>query len=215
MGSSLSSFPSPIDGAIEWIVLTKAPVAGLVKTRLIPTLGEQGACDLYSELLVRLEHTLRALVIHNDARVALWVSGDDQHEAFTSWSRMATVYKQTAGLDLGARMAMAVERSLSRGCIPVLIGVDVPCLDEVYLMNCLHHLENHEVVISPAEDGGYGLLGMKQFYSGLFENKRWGTDSVFDSTKADLDVLPLKVAYLPMVWDVDEPADVKRWRAEV
>jgi glycosyltransferase A (GT-A) superfamily protein (DUF2064 family) len=109
-------------------------------------------------------------------------------------------------------MATAVKSSLSRGYIPVLVGVDVPDLDESYLMNCLEQLKNHEVVISPAEDGGYGLLGMKQFYAELFEGKIWGTDSVFEKTKKDLERLKLEVTYLPRVWDVDEPADAKRWR---
>lgn len=196
---------------VEWIVLTKAPVAGFVKTRLIPDLGEQGACDLYIHLLKRLENTLEKLVDKTHSQVALWIAGDDQHEVFKSWKNIATVYKQPVDADLGLRMAKAVKSSLSRGCIPVLIGVDVPDLDESYLMNCLEQLKKYEVVISPAEDGGYGLLGMKQFYVELFENKNWGTDSVFKSTRADLDALQLEVAYLPKVWDVDEPADAKRW----
>ena len=196
---------------IEWIVLTKAPVAGFVKTRLIPTLGKQGACDLYIQLLTRLENTLKNVVDKTHSQVALWVAGDDQHEAFIPWQSFATFYQQPTESDLGVRMAVAVQSSLARGCVPVLIGVDVPDLDEAYLINCTQQLESHELVISPAEDGGYGLLGLKQFYAELFENKNWGTDSVFEKTKKDLDALRLKVVYLPRVWDVDEPADAKRW----
>ena len=196
---------------IEWIVLTKAPVAGFVKTRLIPTLGKQGACDLYIQLLTRLENTLKNLVDKTHSQVALWIAGDDQHEAFIPWQSFATFYRQPNEADLGVRMAMAVQSALARGRLPVLIGVDVPDLDEAYLINCTQQLESHELVISPAEDGGYGLLGMKQFYAELFEGKIWGTDSVFEKTKKDLDALRLKVAYLPRVWDVDEPADAKRW----
>lgn len=197
---------------IEWIVLTKAPVAGFVKTRLIPELGEQGACDLYIQLLTRLENTLKNLVDKTHSQVALWIAGDDRHEAFNPWQTLSTFYKQPADADLGVRMALAVKSALARGRIPVLIGVDVPNLDEAYLMTCLQQLKNREVVISPAEDGGYGLLGMKQFYAELFENKNWGTDSVFEATKMNLEKLQLEVAYLPKVWDVDEPADAKRWR---
>ena len=70
------------------------------------------------------------------------------------------------------------------------------------------------MVISPAEDGGYGLLGMKQFYTELFENKLWGTDSVFAETQRDIQSLEISSKYLPQVWDVDEPEDVARWLTE-
>lgn len=202
---------------IEWVVLTKAPIAGLVKTRLIPALGEQGACELYMQLLARLENTLKPLVVNNNCQVALWIAGDAEHEAFKSWSSIATFYKQhdsrDRGMDLGERMAMAVQSSLARGCIPVLIGVDVPDLTEKYLTNCLEQLRLHDVVISPAEDGGYGLFGLKQFYSEVFKEKAWGTDTVFQQTQLDLKALEIKTAYLPKVWDVDEIEDVERFLA--
>jgi len=200
---------------VEWIVLTKAPVPGLVKTRLIPALGEQGACDLYEQLLVRLQDTLTSLTSTQPSQVALWIAGDAEHEAFKSWSSLATFYQQPEGndrqVDLGERMAVAVKSSLSRGYIPILIGVDVPDLDEAYLADCMARLENHELVISPAEDGGYGLLGMKQFYAELFVDKRWGTDTVFTDTEKDILRLKINAASLPRVWDVDEKEDVARW----
>jgi rSAM/selenodomain-associated transferase 1 len=197
--------------SIEWIVLTKAPIPGTVKTRLIIELGDQGACDLYIQLLKRLENTLKNLVSKTHSDVALWIAGDDQHEVFIPWQSFATFYRQPNEADLGGRMSMAVQSALARGRIPVLIGVDVPSLDEAYLMKCLQQLKNYEVVISPAEDGGYGLLGMKQFYAELFEGKAWGTDSVFHDTLNTIETLQLSVAYLPKVWDVDEPVDVGRW----
>ena len=205
--------------AIEWIVLSKAPIPGLVKTRLIPALGEHNACNIYGQLLTRLENTLRELRSTKKTHIALWIAGDCEHEAFRSWADIATVYKQPAqddlsSIDLGVRMAIAVKSAVSRGRIPILIGVDVPDLDVPYLVNCLQHIESHDLVISPAEDGGYGLLGMKQFYHELFENKAWGTDSVFAETQRDIQRLEISAKYLPQVWDVDEPEDVARWLAE-
>jgi len=205
--------------AIEWIVLSKAPIPGLVKTRLIPALGEHNACDIYGQLLTRLENTLRELSTTKKTHIALWIAGDCEHEAFRSWADIATFYKQPApddlsSIDLGVRMAIAVKSALTRGRIPILIGVDVPDLDVPYLSDCLLQLENHDLIISPAEDGGYGLLGMKQFYTELFENKLWGTDSVFAETKRDIQRLKILAKYLPQVWDVDEPEDVARWLAE-
>ncbi|MBL4796940.1 MAG: TIGR04282 family arsenosugar biosynthesis glycosyltransferase [Oleispira sp.] len=222
-----------MENKVEWIVLTKAPVPGLVKTRLIPALGEQAACAVYEQLLARLLGSLKQVTVSSGSgvmpsRIALWIAGDAEHEAFKPWLALAeqvTFYQQPSGTDtgvdkdadkgkadLGERMALAVQSSLSRGYIPVLIGVDVPDLDETYLLNCLQQLRNHDLVISPAEDGGYGLLGMKQFYAELFVNKAWSTDTVFESTKADIERLDIMAKYLPKVWDVDESADVERFR---
>jgi glycosyltransferase A (GT-A) superfamily protein (DUF2064 family) len=62
-----------------------------------------------------------------------------------------------------------------------------------------------------AEDGGYGLLGMKQFYPELFVDKAWGTETVFSATQGDIETLVIDAAYLAEVWDVDEHEDVQRW----
>jgi len=202
------------DQKFEWVVLSKAPIAGLVKTRLIPALGEQGACDVYKQLLTRLRESLSEVLADTPltSQVALWIAGDSDHEAFKSWSSLATFYQQPSAGDLGERMALAVQSSLARGCIPILIGVDVPDLDKKYLKNCLTQFKKYDLVISPAEDGGYGLLGMTQFYSALFVNKFWGSDTVFQSTKSDIEKLKINTAYLLKVWDVDEVADVERFR---
>ena len=205
---------------VEWIVLTKAPVPGLVKTRLIPVLGKQGACDVYCQLLNRLQQTLRTMIAKQGGEVALWIAGDDEQGVFQPWADFSVSYQQPAyhlgeaseGVDLGVRMAMAVKAALSRKRIPVLIGVDVPDLTEDYLLNCLVELADHDLVISPAEDGGYGLLGMKHFYADLFNNKRWGSDTVFNASRLDIKRLGIHAAYLPTVWDVDEIADVERFR---
>ncbi|MFT4776208.1 MAG: rSAM/selenodomain-associated transferase 1 [Oleispira sp.] len=199
-----------VERTVEWVVLTKAPIPGLVKTRLIPSLGEQGACDVYQQLLARLAISLKDVVVYN-SQVALWIAGDVEHEAFNAWSGFASFYQQPNVGDLGERMALAVKSSLARGFIPVLIGVDVPDLDEAYLTDCLQQLKKHDLVISPAEDGGYGLLGMKQFYPELFVDKAWGTETVFSATQGDIETLVIDAAYLAEVWDVDEHEDVQRW----
>lgn len=196
---------------VEWIVLTKAPVPGLVKTRLIASLGELVACDVYEQLLERMKNTLKKVINRSDTQVAVWVAGNTEHEAFIPWKAFSDFYLQPEIGDLGDRMGLAVQSSLARGCVPVLIGVDVPDLDEGYLLDCLKQLEHNDLVISPAEDGGYGLLGMKQFYPELFQNKNWGTSSVFEDTEKNIKQLEIQAAYLSTVWDVDEVADVERW----
>jgi len=202
---------------IDWLVLTKAPVSSTVKTRLIPHLGEQQATDLYLSLLRRLYNTLCELKQRGIGSTSLWISGDQKHPAFEHWQEIADFHTQPEG-DLGIKMAAAVQASLQRGRLPILIGVDVPMLDVEYLSKAAQELLEHDLVISPAEDGGYGLLGINQSIKGgykqLFENKTWGTDSVYANTKADLEALKQQGfdwAKLPMVWDLDEPEDVKRY----
>ena len=200
---------------VEWIVLTKAPIPGLVKTRLIPALGKQGACDVYCQLLNRLQQTLRSMIAKRGGEVALWIAGDDEQGVFQSWADFSVSYQQPAyhlgeaseGVDLGVRMAMAVKAALSRKRIPVLIGVDVPDLTEDYLLNCLVELADHDLVISPAEDGGYYLLGMKSFKKKLFINKNWGTSSVLKNTLNDLKKEKTKL--LEPRNDVDYYEDIK------
>jgi len=197
---------------IDWLVLTKTPVPGTVKTRLIPHLDEQQATDLYLSLLSRLYNTLSTLKQQGIGSTSLWVSGDQHHAAFEPWKNIADFHSQPEG-DLGIKMAAAVQASLQQGRLPILIGVDVPVLDVEYLVMAARSLLENDLVISPAEDGGYGLLGLKQFHPQLFENKDWGTDSVFADTRADLATLKqqgFNWAELPMVWDVDEPEDVER-----
>lgn len=203
---------NPDNQKVEWVVLTKAPIPGLVKTRLIPALGEKKACEIYEQLLIRMQTTLQRVVAKSSSQVALWVAGDIEHEAFNPWAKFVSFYQQPEVGDLGDRMAIAVQASFARGYTPVLIGIDVPDLDEAYLTDCIKQLGNHDLVVSPAEDGGYGLLGMKQFYPELFVNKRWGTGSVFESTKSDIVGLNINAAYLPCVWDVDEFEDVERFQ---
>jgi len=198
---------------IDWLVLTKAPVPGTVKTRLIPYLGEQQATDLYLSLLSRLYSTLLEFKQQGIGSTSLWISGDQNHHAFECWKDLAEFHAQPDG-DLGIKMATAVQSSLQLNRIPVLIGVDVPVLDVEYLSKAAQALLENDIVISPAEDGGYGLLGLTQFHPQLFESKDWGTDSVFADTRADLAVLKqqgFNWAELPTVWDVDEVADVERY----
>jgi rSAM/selenodomain-associated transferase 1 len=198
---------------VDWLVLTKAPVPGTVKTRLIPHLGEQQATDLYLSLLRRLYNTLCELKQRDIGSTSLWISGDQKHPAFEPWQEIADFHTQPEG-DLGIKMAAAVQASLQQDRLPILIGVDVPMLDVEYLSKAAQALLEHDLVISPAEDGGYGLLGMKQCHPQLFENKVWGTDSVLADTYADLATFKqqgFNWAELPTVWDVDEVADVERY----
>jgi rSAM/selenodomain-associated transferase 1 len=123
-----------------------------------------------------------------------------------------TGHDQPAG-DLGQRMHAAFATHARRSDAPLLlIGTDCPALDEQHLQAAAKRLlEADEAVFTPAEDGGYVLVGLRRPQIALFEGIDWGTDQVMVQTRARLMLLGLRWSEMPALWDVDEPADWRRW----
>ncbi|HZX16332.1 MAG TPA: TIGR04282 family arsenosugar biosynthesis glycosyltransferase [Pseudomonas sp.] len=195
--------------SISLHMLARAPVAGRVKTRLIPALGAQGACDLQQLLL---ERALQ-LPAHGFSERFLWLDdfpGADlqQLAQCLGW----TLVEQPAG-DLGERMRRIATLGLAESDAVVLIGNDCPALDGDYLQAACGALQEHSVVIGPAEDGGYVLLGLRSMAASLFSDMPWGTERVFDLTLQRLQQLDWRPALLPALWDVDRPEDLSRLAA--
>jgi len=195
--------------SISLHLLARAPVAGRVKTRLIPALGAQGACDLQQLLL---ERALQ-LPAHGFSERFLWLDdlpGADlqQRAQGLGW----TLVEQPAG-DLGERMRRIATLGLAQSDAVVLIGNDCPALDGAYLQAACAALQEHSAVIGPAEDGGYVLLGLRSMVASLFSDMPWGTGQVFDITLQRLQQLGWCPALLPALWDVDRPEDLARLEA--
>jgi rSAM/selenodomain-associated transferase 1 len=117
------------------------------------------------------------------------------------------------GADLGARMHDALAQALRAGQTPVLIGSDCPVLSADDLAQAFIALQTADVVFAPAQDGGYALVGLRREAPELFAQVDWGTEQVMSQTLAHAQALGLKVRLLRTVWDVDTPADLRRWRA--
>jgi uncharacterized protein len=195
--------------SISLHMLARAPVAGRVKTRLIPALGAQGACDLQQLLL---ERALQ-LPAHGFSERFLWLDdlpGADLQQLAQSlgW----TLVEQPAG-DLGERMRRIAALGLAESDAVILIGNDCPALDGGYLQAACDALQEQSVVIGPAEDGGYVLLGLRCIDAALFSDMPWGTERVFDMTLQRLQQLDWRPALLPALWDVDRPEDLSRLAA--
>lgn len=176
------------------IVFAKRPVAGKVKTRLIPALGAEGAARLAAEMLERTVAealaTGLAVELRGDPDPAGWFAGD---------VRLAA---QGAG-DLGARLARAARRP------PVLlIGTDCPALDRRRLAAAAQALESHDAVLHPAADGGYVLLGLARFDRSIFADISWSTPAVAGETIARVEALGWSLDVRETLADVDEPADL-------
>ncbi len=96
----------------------------------------------------------------------------------------------------------------------VIIGTDCPDSSEGLIMNAFAYLHLHDVVIGPAEDGGYYLLGIKHLYPWLFENIQWSTNSVLSETLNKCAALQLDYSLLPVLKDIDEEKDLEEFKMQ-
>ena len=188
------------------IVFAKAPVAGAVKTRLIPALGAEGAATLATRLL---ERTLAAGTAAGFDQVELCVSPDTSHPAFGALAAAhgLTLTAQGDG-DLGARIDRALARVLRDHRHAVLIGTDAPALDAARLRDAARALEGADAVFVPALDGGYALVGLQRAQPALFQGIAWSTPQVMAQTRERARAAGLTWAERDPVPDIDEPADL-------
>ncbi len=195
------------------IVFAKAPIPGEVKTRLLSTMDSASVIALYEKLIL---HTLRTALDSKVGPVKLWCTPSADHPFFIHCANKFQIeLHQQAGGDLGKRMALAFRETLTRAPIALLIGTDCPSLTSKDLIEANQTLKQGvPVVISPAEDGGFVLIGLCQYEPSLFEGVLWGTESVLKETKDRLRQLGWDWRELPTRWDVDRPEDVDRLRRE-
>jgi uncharacterized protein len=199
-----SATPEPVALAI----LAKAPVAGLVKTRLIPALGADGAAALHARLIERTVEIACAAAI---GPVILWVT-PGPHPCFTALaSRFQIALAAQPDGDLGARMLAACQAAAGPA---IVIGSDCPALTPSHLRQAADVLrDGHDVVVIPAEDGGYVLIGSRCPQPELFAGMTWSTDQVMAQTRQRLARHRLTWRELPSLWDLDRPEDLARLRA--
>jgi uncharacterized protein len=188
------------------IVFTKAPVAGYAKTRLIPALGAQGAADLAERLMhAALAHAVESRL----GPVELCVTPDRTHRALAAAvQRHGVALSEQGDGDLGERMTRAFERVLRTQPQALLIGTDAPGLEAGYLRAAAQALREADAVFGPAADGGYTLVGLKRPRPELFLHMRWSHDAVMAHTRERLAQAKLRHVELPVLHDVDEPADL-------
>jgi rSAM/selenodomain-associated transferase 1 len=196
--------------AAHLLIFARHPELGRVKTRLAAGIGAEAALAVYEELLQHTYNATASVAAHK----TVWLA-----EAPTTAGSLPAVwntYEQQLQFpgDLGLKMQAAFSHAFSHGAkAAVIIGTDCPGLTTALLTQAYAALTTHDVVIGPAEDGGYYLLGMNELYQDLFANKSWSTDSVLTHTVADAARLGLRVAQLPTLRDVDDAADLAAWRA--
>jgi uncharacterized protein len=189
------------------IVFVKAPRPGAVKTRLAAAIGPEAACFAYQRLVRCVLGKLSCL-----PSIQLYISPPDcaveiQAMAGERWE----IHSQDEG-DLGARMHGAFVRAFAQRWKPVvIIGSDCPDIEPADVMEAWQRLSSHDVVIGPARDGGYWLIGLREPQPGLFHGMSWSTSKVMEETIQRAASLGLSVHRLRELSDIDTHEDWLAW----
>ncbi len=189
------------------IVFAKAPIPGQVKTRLIPALGPHDAAHLYQAML---HATLEMVSQAKFDGIELYCAPDTQHEVFQKLSLDYPIELcQQRGRDLGARMFHAMQAGLRRYDKVVLIGTDCLQLNITDLNQARSYLtDQFPIVLGPASDGGYVLIGAKTLSSTLFSDMPWGGDEVLELTRKSIQKLGWQWQEIRTLQDIDRPEDL-------
>ena len=194
------------------VVFAKAPVPGQVKTRLCPPLTPDEAATLHgSFVLDTLERTRTAaakLKLPFDRYLACAPSSTLAFFKIMEERQAVTLIDQT-GDGLGERMRRTFDLLLGRYEQVLIVGTDVPSLPLTHFKHALGLLDSNDLVLGPALDGGYYLIGLKRTAPELFSDIPWSTDQVLTLTQEKARKLGLKIALLPVWRDVDTIDDLQ------
>ncbi len=194
------------------IIFGRYPHPGKVKTRLASSIGDDTAAEFYR---LCAEHTFRQLTPFLSHSSIFFYCADS--EDFSLTHEWVTPYRFTteiqSGSTLGERMRSAFDSAFQTGAKQVIIiGTDAPDISSEVLQTSVAALENADIVIGPALDGGYYLLGMKQPNKDLFGDIPWSTDTVFQATIEKAQSHHLTTQLLPVLTDIDTLEDLLAWR---
>ncbi|NNK28325.1 MAG: glycosyltransferase [Flavobacteriaceae bacterium] len=182
------------------IVFVKNIKLGKVKTRLAETIGDRAAIEVYSKLV----DVTRKAIENVNADIRIYFSESLENG---DWQEYYKAVQK--GEDLGERMRNAFEEGLNDGYESiVLIGSDLPEIDQEHITSGLNALNNKEIVFGPALDGGYYLVGLSTLHDELFENKPWSQSSLLEVTLKELDEKKISYELLKPLNDIDTFEDL-------
>lgn len=193
-------------------LFTKAPLKGKVKTRLEPILTQDEIVSLYKNLI---SDRVKQVIGKSFCPLNVWAALDAKHEFFLDLQNQypIEIFPQV-GIDLGERMHYAVQRGLNQYQKVILLGGDCVSVDLDYLHQAVDALNHQSVVLGPAEDGGYVLLGTRVDCKAMFVEVDWGTDQVLKQTVEKLEQQNLQFCVLDTRWDLDRPEDLVRFQSD-
>jgi uncharacterized protein len=194
------------------IVFTRYPVPGKTKTRLIPALGEAGAANLHRQMTESTLAQVRQLQADGVA-IEIHYAGATADRELVEWLGADLVYRSQGDGDLGERMALSMKTALQAGHdLVIIIGTDCPGLTTDILQLAFEQLRDRDLVLGPAIDGGYYLIGLRRFMPELFVGISWGTSAVRQQTIEIATKLGLSMGDLPLLADIDRPEDLPIWK---
>lgn len=191
------------------IIFTRYPEAGKTKTRMIPLLGAQGAAQLQRQMTENTLKTAQSVKLHRNLSLKVYFTGASL-TLMQEWLGEDLSYSPQSQGDLGERLQSALLDSYTQGMTKVVfIGIDCPDLTSAIVNQAFESLDTTDVVIGPAVDGGYYLIGIRGNFPELFQGINWGTEVVFAQTQTIAEQLNLVVSYLPILADIDRPEDLQ------
>jgi rSAM/selenodomain-associated transferase 1 len=195
------------------LLFTKYPIAGKSKTRLIPILGPLGAAQLQRQMAFSIASKLKRFSKNRHSLLEIHYEGGSA-ELLQHWLGTSLIFKKQNQGDLGQRMALAIAAHLGEHQSIVLVGSDCPDIDTSILENAFSALYDHAVVLGPAFDGGYYLVGIQGTLAEkslhfLFSDIDWGEENVLGQTLSRIKKLQLSFHLLKKLHDIDTPKDLK------
>ena len=202
------------------IIFTRYPEPGTTKTRMIPALGAGGAADLQRRMTDHLVAKVKTLIAQRSLTVEIRFDGGSER-LMRDWLGPSFTYRRQGQGHIGRRMQRALVDGFQNDPTSiVIIGSDIPDISTAIIQQAFEALKSNNLVLGPAGDGGYYLLGLQkadkgQAYPELFEGINWGTRQVLSQTIAAADQLGIGYALLDTLKDVDRPADLKIWNRKL
>jgi hypothetical protein len=197
------------NNSLERVILfTRFPEPGKTKTRLIPALGPEGSCALHRQMTEGTVNQLQELFFLRPLSIEIRYDGGSQ-ALMREWLGPDWHFSTQGPDPLGLRLERAFQEAFQTGFQRVvLIGSDCPGLKRPLLEKALDRLAHHDLVLGPAKDGGYYLIGMSRILTPLFNNIPWGTETVCHKTLEIARDLGLTVFLLETLADIDRPEDL-------
>ena len=200
------------------VLMAKAPLPGQVKTRLIGALAAEDVADLYAAFLSDTFALMEEIADEREElRLVLCYTPEGAEEAFEKVEREGSLMLAQRGATLGERLQNCFGDLFELGYFSVVVlGGDSPTLPGENVWAAFESLTaDNQVVIGPAEDAGYYLIGMRKLHQPLFQDIPWSTQEVLAITHQRARGLGLELIELPSWYDVDTPADLERLRQEL
>lgn len=187
------------------LYFVKYPTPGKVKTRLAKTVGDQEAAKLYSELAEKNFKVIASLHQRNICDLVVLFDPPEKREDIKRWFSLSCEYLPQCGGGLSERLACAFHEVFQKGGKRVMaLGSDTLGLTADIIQQGFEALHSNDVVVGPAEDGGYYLIGSASFQPKLFEGIAWSTSDVLPQTYKTINNLRLSYQTLNQLQDLDE-----------